>query len=76
MKDLLLIDSSLSVNFRANVIDIANYLCNQLSRKCCIPALILEATWTNIRQILEYICKFGSRVNTFISSKKCTKADI
>lgn len=76
MKDLLLIDSSLPVNFRAYAMNIANYLCNRLPTKYSSPAFILEEVWTETKQNPEYICIFGSRVNTFIPNKKRIKADV
>ena len=65
MKDLILINSSLPVNFWDEVIDTANYLHNRLSTKQDDPTIILE-----------YMHIFGSRVSTFILTQKHLKSDI
>lgn len=76
MKDSLLIDSGLPVNFQAEAIDTSNYLCNQLLTKWNSPVFILKKAQTGIRQNLEYMQIFGNRINTFIPNKKRTKSDI
>lgn len=76
MKDSLLIDSGLPVNFWAEAMDTANYLCNRLPTRRNNITVVPEEAWTNIRQNLEHIRIFGSRVSTFIPSEKRTKSDI
>lgn len=76
MKDSLLIDSGLLVNFWAKVIDIANYLYNRLPTRCNSVTVISKEAWIKTRQNLKHIEIFGSRVSTFISSKKRTKSDV
>lgn len=78
MKDSLLVDSGLPVNFWADAMDTANYLCNRLptKRSGSRPAFIPEEAWTSTRQNLEHIRIFGSRVNTFIPNEKHTKSDV
>ena len=76
MKDSLLIDSRLLVNFWAEVIDTSNYLRNRLLTRRNGPAFILEKAWTGTKQNLEHVQIFESRVSTFIPTKKRTKSDI
>ena len=76
MKDLLLIDSGLPVNFWAEAMDTANYLQNRLPTKRKGPTFIPEEVWTNTRQNLRHVRIFGSKMNTFIPSTKRTKSDI
>lgn len=66
MKDLLLINSDLPVNFWIEAMDINNYLYNQLRTKRDGYAFILEEALIDTKQNLEHICIFGSRVSTFI----------
>ena len=76
MKDSLLIDSGLPVNFWVKAMDTANYFRNRLLTRCNSVTFISEEAWTNTRQNLEYIKIFGSRVSTFIPSEKRTKSDV
>ena len=76
MKDLLLIDSGLPVNFWAKAMDTANYLHNRLPIRRNSVTVISKEVWTNTRQNLEHIQIFGSRMSTFIPSEKRTKSDI
>ena len=76
MKDSLLIDSGLPVNFWAEAMDTANYLRNQLPTRREGPTFIPEEALTNTRQNLEHVRIFGSRVSIFIPSKKRIKSDI
>lgn len=55
IKDPLLINSYLSINFWAKIIDISNYLYNWLSKKDNSPVFILEKASTSIKQNLEHI---------------------
>lgn len=56
--------------------DINNYVCNGLPTRREKSTFILKKAWIGIRQNLEYIQIFGSRINTFILNKKHTKSDI
>lgn len=76
MKDLLLIDNRLIVNFGAKVMDISNYLCNQLSTRRNSPDFIPKEAWTSKTQNLEHVQIFGRRINIFILIEKQTKSDI
>lgn len=76
IKDLLLIDISLPVNFLAEAMDTANYFCKILSTRFVRPASIPEEAWTSIRQNLEHLQIFRSSVSTLISNKKGTKSDV
>ena len=76
IKDLLLIDSGLPVNFWAEAMDTANYLRNWLPTRREGPTFIPEEAWTNTRQNLGQVRIFGNRVSTFIPSKKRTKSDV
>lgn len=66
IKDLMLINSCLPVNFWAEVIDTANYLHNCLSTKRDSHTIIPEEAGMNARQNLEHVRIFGSKVSTFI----------
>ena len=76
MKDSLLINSGLPVNFWAETINRNNYLRNRLSTRQNGPAFILEEVWTSTRQNLEYVQIFESRVSIFILIKKRIKLNI
>ena len=76
IKDSLLIDSGLPVNFWAEAMDTANYLRNRLTKRREGPTFIPEEAWTNTRQNLGHVRIFGSRVSTFIPSEKRTKSDV
>lgn len=49
MKDVLLIDSGLPINFWAEAMDTSNYLWNKLSTKYFKCIVILEEAWTKNR---------------------------
>lgn len=66
MKDSLLIDSGLPVNFWAEAMDIANYLRNRLPTKRDGPAFIPEEAWTKTRQNLEHVSKEISRISSIL----------
>ena len=55
MKDLLLIDNSLFINFEVKAINIANYFGNQFLTKHAGLVFILEKAWTNKKQNLKYL---------------------
>lgn len=76
MKDSLLIDSGLLVNFWAKAMDTSNYLRHQLSIRWNGPVFISEQTWTGTKQNLEYMQIFESRVSTFILIEKRAKSGI
>ena len=77
MKNSLLIDSKLPINFWAKAMDTANYPQNRLpSRRADKTVILLEEAWTNINQNVEYIHIFRSKVNTYISTEKHSKSDI
>lgn len=59
IKDLLLINSTLLVNFRAEVMNTANYLCNWLPTRCGGPFFIPKKVLTNTRPNLEYLGIFN-----------------
>ena len=56
--------------------DISNYLYNRLLIWQNGPVFIPKEAYTGIKQNLEHVQIFGSRVSTFIPTKKCTKSDI
>ena len=76
MKNSLFINNSLLVNFWIDWMNIVNDFCNLLQIKQSGHTFILEEVWTNIKQNLEHISIFRSRVSTFISNKKLTLLDI
>ena len=78
MKDSLLIDNKLPNQFWAETIDTANYLRNRLpTRRIADKTIIIpKEAWTEVRQNLEYIRIFGSRVSTHILSEKRSKSDV
>ena len=76
IKDSLLINSRLPVNFWTEAMDTNNYLRNRLSTRRNGLAFILEEVWTGTRQNLEHVQIFGIRVSTFIPTKKRTKSDL
>ena len=76
IKNLLLINSSLPVNFWAEAMDTANYLCNQLPTRRGGPSFIPEEPWTSKKQNLEHLQIFGSSVSTLIPNKKRIKSDM
>ena len=76
MKDSIFIDSGLPVNFWAEAMDTANYLYNCPPIKQDSLTIILKETWTNVRQNLEYMRIFRSKISTFIPTQKCWKLDV
>ena len=78
MKDSFLIDSKLPNQFWAEVMDTTNYLQNRLLiRRIADKTIIIpEEAWIEVRQNLEHIQIFGSRISTYISSKKYSKSDV
>ena len=70
MKDSILIDSRLPINFLAETIDTANYLHNRLSSKRDGSTIIPEKGLTNARQNLKHVGIFKSRVSIFIPTQK------
>ena len=78
MKYSLFIDSRFPNQFWAEAMNIANYLRNWLSIRRIVDKIIIisKEVWIEVRQNFEYIQIFGSRVNTYISSKKCLKSDV
>lgn len=76
MKDSLLINSGLPLEFWAEVMDTANYLRNHLPTKSQVGELILEESWTGEKQDVGHIKTFGSTVSVVISKEKRHKSDI
>ena len=78
MKDSLLIDSKLPNQFWAEAMNITNYLRNRLpTRRIADKTIIIpEEAWTEVRQNLEHIRIFGSRVSTHIPSEKRSKSNV
>ena len=76
MKDLLLLDSKLSLDFWAEAMGIANYSQNKLSTKSQQGKLIPEEAWTLEKQDVSHLKVFGSLVRIEIPKKKCQKSDI
>lgn len=76
IKDALLIDSSLLVNFWIETMDTSNYLQNRLSTKCSKRIVIPEEAWTGNRQNVQHYWIFGYKASIFIPSEKRTKSDI
>lgn len=76
MKDSLLIDSNLLVNFWVEIMDTTNYLCNQFLTRRSRPIFILKEVLMSIRQNLKYLQIFRNSVSTLIPNKKCTKLDM
>ena len=78
MKDSLFIDSKLPNQFWPEVMDTANYFRNQLPTKRTEDKTIIipKEAWTEVRQNLEHIQIFGSRVSTYILSEKHSKSDV
>lgn len=63
MKDSLLIDSGLPINFWAEAMDTSNYLRNRLPTKRADKTIIIpEEAWTEIRQNIEHVRIFGSHL--------------
>ena len=78
MKDSLLINSGLLIQFWAEAIDTANYLQNRLpTRRIADNAVIIpKEAWTEVRQNLEHIRIFGSKISTHIPSEKRSKSNV
>ena len=76
IKDSILISSDLAINFWAETIDKVNYLHNHLPTKRDSSIIIPEETWTNVRQKLEHVCIFKTRVSIFTLTQKRLKSDI
>ena len=78
MKDSLLINSGLPIQFWAKTMDTANYLRNWLpTRHITNNAIIIpEEAWTEVKQNLEHIWIFGSKINMHIASEKRSKSDV
>lgn len=75
MKDSLLIDSDLPLEFWAEAMDTANYLQNRLPTKSQRGEMIPEETWTGRKQDLSHIKVFGSVVSVLIPKEKRHKSD-
>lgn len=75
MKDSLLIDSNLPLEFWAEAIDTVNYLHNRLSTKTQKDEMIPEEAWTRRKQDVNHIKVFGSIVNVLILKEKRHKSD-
>lgn len=76
MKDSLLLDSSLLLDFWAKAMDTANYLQNRLPTKNSRKELILEETWTKKQQDISYFRVFDSVMSVKILKEKRHKSDI
>lgn len=75
MKDSLLIDSGLHLEFWAEAMDTANYLRNRLPTKSQRGELIPEEAWTEKKQDVSHIKVFGSTVSVLIPKEKRHKSD-
>lgn len=76
MKNSLLINSGLLLEFWAEVMDTANYLQNRLSTKNQRGEIILEEIWTEKKKDISYVKVFGSVVSMLIHKEKRHKSDI
>lgn len=76
IKDLLLIDNGLLINFWVEAIDKVNYSCKQLLTKYKSHESISEEAWTNTRQNLKCMYIFEGRMSILIPDKKRTKLDM
>lgn len=76
IKDSLLVDSKLLLEFWAETIDTANYLQNCLSIKSQRRELIPEESWIEKKQDISHLKVFDSIVSVVISKKKRHKSDI
>lgn len=76
MKDFLLVDSGLSLEFWAEAMDIANYIQNRLPTKSQIGELVLEEAWTRKKQDISHMKVFSSIVSVLIPKEKRQKSDI
>lgn len=76
MKDLLLVDNGLPIEFWIEAIDTANYLWNRLPTKSQRGEPILEEKWTGKKQNVSHIKVFGSIISILILKEKRHKFDI
>lgn len=77
MKNSLLIDNELPIQFLARAMNTANYLQNRLPIKCIDKAvIILKEAQTKVKQNLKHIWIFGSEFSTHIFSEKHSKSNI
>lgn len=76
IKDSLLIDSRLPLEFWAEVMDTANYLRNRLSTKSQRGELIPDECWTGKKQDVSHVKVFGSTVSVVIPREKSHKSDV
>lgn len=76
MKDSLLIDSGLPLEFWAEAMDTANYLRNRLPTKSQRGEMIPEEAWTEKKQDVSHVKVFGSVVSVLIPKEKRHKSDI
>lgn len=66
MKDSLLVDSGLPLEFWAEAMDTANYIRNRLPTKSQIGELVPEEAWTGKKQDVSHMKVFGSIVSVLI----------
>lgn len=77
MKDSLLIDSNLPVNFWAKAMDTTNYLQSWLPIMRADKSIIFpKETWTTVRQNVKYIRIFGSKASIYILAEKHLESNI
>ena len=77
MKDALLIDSELPIDFWAEAMETANYLRNRLPTKTRGHGEVIpEEKWSGSRQNLSHLRIFGSEVLVDIPKEKRIKTDI
>lgn len=76
IKDLLLWDSGLLLDFWAEAMDTTNYLQNRLPTKSQRGKLILEEAWSNKKQDVSYLKVFKSLASMEIPKEKRYKFDI
>lgn len=76
MKDSLLIDNGLPLEFWAEAMDTANYLQNPLSIKSQRREMIPEEAWMEKKQDVSHIKVFGNIVSVLIPKEKRHKSDI
>lgn len=76
MKDSLLLDSGLPLDFWAEAMDTANYLRNRLPAKSQRGELIPEEAWSEKQQDVSHLRVFGSLASVEIPKEKRHKSDI
>lgn len=76
MKDSLLIDSGLPLEFWAEAMETANYLRNRVPTKSQRGELVPEEAWTGRKQDVSHVRVFGSTVSVLIPKEKRHKSDI